>query len=121
MDLENKVAFITGGASGLGLATAENFIAAGAKVCVFDLNAKNAESAADSLGENAIFASGDVADEDAVKAAIVKTVDHFGTIHVNLNSAGIGAAARTLGKDGPMPLKLSNSSFGLTLSVPSMY
>ena len=104
MDLKDKVAFITGGASGLGLATAQNFINAGAKVCLFDFNAENAESAASSFGENATFATGDVADEDAVKAAIEKTMDSFGTIHVNLNSAGIGAAARTLGRDGPMPL-----------------
>jgi len=105
MDLKDKVAFITGGASGLGFATAENFIKAGAKVCIFDLNAETAEQAAESLGENATFAAGDVADEDAVKAGIQKALDTFGAIHVNVNSAGIGAAARTLGKDGPMPLK----------------
>jgi 3-hydroxyacyl-CoA dehydrogenase/3-hydroxy-2-methylbutyryl-CoA dehydrogenase len=105
MDLKDKVAFITGGASGLGYATAENFINAGAKVCVFDLNAENAEKAAETLGENATFAAGDVADEDQVKAGIQKTLDTFGAIHVNVNSAGIGAAGRTLGKDGPMPLK----------------
>ena len=106
MDLKDKVAFITGGASGLGLATAQNFIAAGAKVCVFDLNAENAEKAAKELGDNATFAAGDVAEEEAVQAAIQKTLDTFGAIHINVNSAGIGAAARTLGKDGPMPLKM---------------
>jgi NAD(P)-dependent dehydrogenase (short-subunit alcohol dehydrogenase family) len=105
MDLQDKVAFITGGASGLGRATAENFIRAGAKVMVFDLNEENAEKAADELGENATWAAGDVADEEAVLAAIKKTTDTFGTVHVNINSAGIGAAARTIGKDGPMPLK----------------
>lgn len=105
MELKDKVAFITGGASGLGLATAKNFIGAGAKVMVFDLNEDNAEKAAAELGDNASFAAGDVADEDAVKAAIGKTVDTFGTIHIDVNCAGIGAAARTLGRDGPMPLK----------------
>lgn len=105
MDLQDKVAFITGGASGLGRATAENFIAAGAKVMVFDLNAENAEKAAEELGENASWAAGDVADEEQVLAAIAKTKEVFGTIHANVNSAGIGAAARTIGKDGPMPLK----------------
>ena len=94
MDLKDKVAFITGGASGLGLATAQNFIAAGAKVCVFDLNAENAEKAAKELGDNATFAAGDVAEEEAVQAAIQKTLDTFGAIHINVNSAGIGAAAR---------------------------
>ena len=105
MDLKDKVAFITGGASGLGRATAENFINAGAKVMVFDLNEESAQKAAEELGENAAYAAGDVADEEAVKAAVQKTLDTFGALHININSAGIGAAARTLGKDGPMPLK----------------
>lgn len=105
MDLKDKVAFITGGASGLGRATAENFIAAGAKVMVYDLNTENAEKAAGELGENATWAAGDVASEDDVKAAIEKTTDTFGALHVNINSAGIGAAARTIGKNGPMPLE----------------
>jgi len=105
MDLKDKVAFITGGASGLGRATAENFVAAGAKVMIFDLNEDNAKATAEEIGDNATFAAGDVADEDAVKAAIDKTIETFGAIHINVNSAGIGAAARTVGKDGPMPLK----------------
>jgi 3-hydroxyacyl-CoA dehydrogenase/3-hydroxy-2-methylbutyryl-CoA dehydrogenase len=105
MDLKDKVAFITGGASGLGRATAENFISAGAKVMVFDLNEENAAKAAAEMGENASYAAGDVADEEAVKAAIAKTLDTFGALHINVNSAGIGAAARTLGRDGPMALK----------------
>ena len=105
MDLQSKVAFITGGASGLGRATADNFINAGAKVMVFDLNEENARKAAEDLGENASWAAGDVADEEAVQAAIQKTVDTLGGLHINVNSAGIGAAGRTVGKDGPMPLK----------------
>jgi 3-hydroxyacyl-CoA dehydrogenase / 3-hydroxy-2-methylbutyryl-CoA dehydrogenase len=105
MNLQDKVAFITGGASGLGRATAENFIRSGAKVMVYDRNADNARKAAEALGANATFASGDVADEVAVKAAVQQTVDTFGALHINVNSAGIGAAARTLGRDGPMPLR----------------
>ncbi len=105
MDLQSKVAFITGGASGLGRATADNFINAGAKVMVFDLNEENAQKAAEDLGDNASWAAGDVADEEAVKAAIQKTVDALGGLHINVNSAGIGAAGRTVGKNGPMPLE----------------
>ena len=97
MDLEDKVAFITGGASGFGGATAERFIDAGAKVLIFDLNEELAKSTADALRKNAIHASGDVANEDQVSAAVAKAVDHFGTIHINLNSAGIGSAQRTVG------------------------
>ncbi|SVC54380.1 uncharacterized protein METZ01_LOCUS307234, partial [marine metagenome] len=70
MLLKDKVAFITGAASGLGRATAENFIAAGANVMIFDLNEENAEKAASELGDNATFAAGDVANADAVSAAI---------------------------------------------------
>lgn len=104
MDLNGKTAFITGGASGLGRATAEHFISAGANVMVFDLNAENAEKAASDLGDRATWAAGDVADEKSVKEAIAKAIDAFGALHVNINSAGIGAAARTIGKEGPMPL-----------------
>lgn len=104
MDLKNKTAFITGGASGLGLATAKNFVAAGAQVMLYDLNADSLQQAAAELGEAAAWFAGDVADEAAVAEAIAATQEKFGTIHINVNSAGIGGAARTVGKNGPMPL-----------------
>ena len=105
MEIKNKTAFITGGASGLGLATAQNFVAAGAKVMLYDLNAEALEAVAASLGEQAAWHAGDVADEVAVAAAIAATKTKFGSIHINVNSAGIGGAARTVGKNGPMPLE----------------
>lgn len=105
MEIRNKTAFITGGASGLGLATAQNFVAAGAKVMLYDLNVEALEAAAASLGEQAAWHAGDVADEVAVAAAIAATKTKFGSIHINVNSAGIGGAARTVGRNGPMPLK----------------
>lgn len=105
MELKGKTAFITGGASGLGLATAENFIAAGANVLLYDLNAEQLEQQSARLGEQAVWHAGDVADEVAVSAAISKAQQAFGTIHINVNSAGIGGAARTVGKNGPMPLE----------------
>ena len=115
MNLDDKVAFITGGASGLGRATAERFIAAGARVMVFDLNEGNAARAADEMGANAAYAAGDVASEDAVTAAVQKTINTFGAIHVNINSAGIGAAHRVLGRKGPMPL--ANFEFVLRVNL----
>jgi NAD(P)-dependent dehydrogenase (short-subunit alcohol dehydrogenase family) len=105
MDLKGKTAFITGGASGLGLATAENFIAAGANVLLYDLNAEQLEQQASRLGDNAAWYAGDVADEVGVAAAIARAKEVFGTIHINVNSAGIGGATRTVGKNGPMPLE----------------
>ena len=104
MNLKNKTAFITGGASGLGLATAKNFIAAGANVMLYDLRADALAAAAAELGPQAAWHAGDVADEVGVSEAIAIAKEKFGTIHVNVNSAGIGGAARTVGKDGPMPL-----------------
>ncbi len=105
MDLKDKAAFITGGASGLGLATAQNFITAGARVMLFDRNEDLLENVAADLGDAAIYCAGDVGDENSVAAAIAKTKEAFGTIHINVNSAGIGGAARTVGRDGPMPLE----------------
>lgn len=104
MDLQNKTAFITGGGSGLGLATARLFVARGAKVMLFDLNQEALDKAAAELGEACRVHAGDVADEAAVQAAVNTTISAFGTIHINVNSAGIGGAARTVGRDGAMPL-----------------
>ncbi|MDA9611792.1 SDR family NAD(P)-dependent oxidoreductase [OM182 bacterium] len=105
MEIRNKTAFITGGASGLGLATAKNFVAAGGNVMLYDLNADALQEAAAELGEAAIWHAGDVADEVGVKSAITSAVEAFGALHINVNSAGIGGAARTVGKNGPMPLE----------------
>ena len=105
MDLENKTAFITGGASGLGLATARNFVAAGANVFLYDLNEEALAKAAEEFANKAKYQAGDVADEASVKQAIASATEGFGSIHINVNSAGIGGAARTVGKNGPMPLE----------------
>ena len=104
MELENKTAFISGGASGLGIATARHFVNEGANVLLFDLDAERVKQAAEELGSQAGWAAGDVADEQAVAAAVNKAKELFGTIHINVNCAGIGGASRTVGRDGPMPL-----------------
>ncbi len=105
MELDGKTAFITGGASGLGLATAELFVARGANVLLYDLNEQQLEEQCKRLGEKASWHAGDVADANAVAEGIAKAKAKFGTIHINVNSAGIGGAARTVGRDGPMPLE----------------
>ena len=66
MNISDKVALITGGASGLGLATAEKLLAAGSKIMLVDLNEDNAKKAAESLGDGAAFAIANVTDEDSV-------------------------------------------------------
>lgn len=88
--VDGKVAFITGGASGLGKATAELYVEEGAKVAITDINEESGKAVADTLGENAIFLSHDVTQEDQWIGTLQQTVDHFGGLHILVNSAGIG-------------------------------
>ena len=104
MQLKEKTAFVTGAASGLGLAAARRLVSEGANVMMFDLDAEKVQAQASMLGNQAIWASGDVSDEQQVQAAIDKTLLQFGALHININSAGIGAAAKTVGRDGPMDM-----------------
>ncbi len=115
MKLQNSVALITGGASGLGRATVESFIAQGTKVAILDLNDKEGEALAASLGPNALYAKTNVADEASVQAAIAATVERFGAVHICINYAGIGNAFKTYGKTGPFPLAEFNKIIQVNL------
>ena len=108
MDIRDKVAVVTGGASGLGRATAELIVAAGGKVALLDRNAELAEQVATELGASAAAYSADVTDADSVAAAIDGAVERFGAIHIDVNCAGIGTAGRTVGRDGPLDLAAFN-------------
>ncbi|MFP5382435.1 MAG: SDR family NAD(P)-dependent oxidoreductase, partial [Gammaproteobacteria bacterium] len=89
MDIRGKVAVVTGGASGLGLATCEAFIAKGGKVAIFDRDAERGVKAAADLGADAIFVQADVTSADSVAAAVKAVVEKFGAIHVCVNCAGV--------------------------------
>ena len=104
MDLKNKVAIISGGASGIGAATARRFVAGGAQVAVFDINRQKAEALLEELGSSAIFCPVDVTNEASVQSGIDTTSVEFGQIHICCNFAGVADAARTVGKQGPFPL-----------------
>ncbi len=108
MQLNDKVAIVTGGASGLGLATVEAFVAKGAKVVIFDLNQQQGDEVANRLnaahGDSVRALTVDVTDETAVHAAIQQVVALFGGLHICVNCAGIGSATRTVGKKGAHPL-----------------
>ncbi len=104
MDIADKVAVVTGGASGLGKATAEAIIAAGGKVAILDRNADLAQQTANDLGASAAAFAADVTDNASVEAAIDGAMARFGAIHIDVNCAGIGAAGRTVGRDGPLDL-----------------
>ena len=88
------VAFVTGGASGLGAATVKRLTNAGAKVAVFDLPSTEdhfniMKSELDSrIQENCIFTAGDVTDEQSIKSALLRTTDKFGPLNLNVNCAG---------------------------------
>ena len=92
MDVNGSVALVTGGASGLGLATAEKLLDAGAKVVILDLPNSPGEQVAEKLGDSVRFAAADVRDEAAVSAALDVAAE-LGTLRVAVNCAGIGPAA----------------------------
>ena len=101
MELQDKVVVITGGASGLGRATADYFVGKGARVSLFDLNEEAGNAAVAELGEdNALFAATDVTSEESVAAAVEATVEKFGAIHVNINCAGVPAPCKVLDREG---------------------
>ena len=103
MELKNIPVLVTGGASGLGAATAKVLADAGAKVAVLDLNIELAEKVAAAISGVAIQC--DVSDEGSSKAAIEKAGAQHGVARVLVNCAGIGGATRIVGKEGPMPLE----------------
>lgn len=105
MQIENKVAVVTGGASGLGQAAVEMFIARGGKAAIFDMNEEKGRALAARHPGKAIFARVNVADEASAQAGIAATLEAFGGVHVCVNCAGIpGALGRTVSKKGPYPL-----------------
>ncbi len=104
MELRNKVAIITGGASGIGRATAEKFAAMGAKVAIFDMNEEAGNALAKQLGDATIFCAVNVTDEASAQKGIEQTIAAFGAIHICINCAGVGNAIKTVSKRGAFPL-----------------
>jgi len=115
MKLANAKAVITGGASGLGFATAQRVIDAGGRVVLLDINDEQGASSAASLGERASFINADVANEDSVKAAVSAANETMGGITLTVNCAGIATAGRTLGREGPWPSELFNKVIQINL------
>ena len=87
--LDDKVAVITGGASGIGAATAEHFVQEGARVVVADVQEEEGRAVAKELGEAAVFARTDVTREQDVQAAVELALSHFGRLDIMFNNAGI--------------------------------
>jgi NAD(P)-dependent dehydrogenase (short-subunit alcohol dehydrogenase family) len=114
MRIENSVAIVTGGASGLGEATVRRLIAGGGKVAIFDLNGAAGQALAGEHPGSAIFARVDVAGEDSAVAGVAATLEAFGAVHICVNCAGVpGKIGRIVGRSGPMAL----ADFVSTLTI----
>jgi NAD(P)-dependent dehydrogenase (short-subunit alcohol dehydrogenase family) len=109
MRIEGKTALITGGASGLGAASARMIVEAGGRAIIADLR-PGAE-----LGAAAVFARTDVTDSSQLQVAIATALERFGGLQILMNCAGIGDPARVVGKDGPMPLESFTRIIGVNL------
>ena len=118
MKIEGKVAIVTGGASGLGKATAKALIDAGAKVAIWDMNEELGNQVAAELGENAYFTQLNVTDEAAVEQAVQEVVDRFGAIHILANIAGIARPRLVINKEGPTSLKDFEDVIDIDLIAP---
>lgn len=106
MQIAQNVFLVTGAASGLGAATAQRLIEHGAKVALLDMNQQAVEEQAKQLGQHALALCADICSEEQAKAAIAKTVAHFGKLDGLVNCAGIVGASRIIGRNGPHDLSL---------------
>jgi NAD(P)-dependent dehydrogenase (short-subunit alcohol dehydrogenase family) len=102
MDIRNSTFIVTGGASGLGAATAEMIVANGGNAVIADI--KGGEALASSLGEQAVFQPTDVSNEDQAKACVERALKEFGGLQGLVNCAGIAVGEKTVGKEGPHAL-----------------
>jgi NAD(P)-dependent dehydrogenase (short-subunit alcohol dehydrogenase family) len=104
MDYQGKVVIITGGASGLGGATAKMIAAGGGKVLIADVNTDLGTRFADEIGSGAQFIRCDVTSDADGKAAVAAACA-MGTVVGLVNCAGVGSPGKTVGKEGPLPLE----------------
>ncbi len=100
MIIKGKTFIVTGGASGLGLATAKMLVENGGNALILDVNTEGGQKAEQSLGKNALFVHTDVTNEESVQKAIDTAISTFGGLHGAINCAGIGPAERILGRNG---------------------
>ena len=98
-ELSGKVAIVTGGASGIGRATAQLFAEQGAKVVVADVAEEEGEALATGLGEAVAFRRTDVSDAEEIQALVDFAVDSFGGLHVMVNNAGVSSSFRRFLRD----------------------
>ncbi len=104
MKMRDALALVTGGASGLGAATARRFVENGARVVVLDRDEEKGHALSSELGDEARFCQSDVTSEEAIEQALAYTTSELGGLNALINCAGVGAAIRTTSSRGPHPL-----------------
>lgn len=121
IDLSSRVAVVTGGANGIGLATARRLAASGAKVAIWDRVVDAGEAAVAALaadGHAGLFVATDVTDRASVDAAVVRTVSHYGAIDILINNAGITRDAQLVKvKDGVASSSMNDAEFDAVIAV----
>ena len=113
MNLDQVRAVITGGASGLGLATAERLVAGGGRVALLDVQEAAGQEAASRLGAAASYHACDVTSEAAVDSAVEAAARRMGGLNVAVSCAGVATPGKLLGRDGP----LSSAAFQRVLAI----
>jgi NAD(P)-dependent dehydrogenase (short-subunit alcohol dehydrogenase family) len=115
MDITGKVALVTGGASGLGAATAKMILQEGGHVVIADINDQAGQALAKDLGHHACFVHTDVSDAGEADAAVKTAMDAFGALHISIQCAGIADAQRVIGKNGPADLERFSKAIRINL------
>jgi len=115
MQIQGATAIVTGGASGLGGATAERLHSAGARVVIVDFNQDTGRAMIEKLGDRAVFARADVTVTEQVQAAVDLAMNKFGKIDILVNCAGTGFSMRTVTKDGPHPIEIFKKIIDINL------
>jgi NAD(P)-dependent dehydrogenase (short-subunit alcohol dehydrogenase family) len=106
MQIADRVAVVSGGASGLGAATVQLLAAAGARVVILDVNTEAGTRLAAAYGERSLFVKTDVTSAADTAAALQQAQEQFAALHVLINCAGIGTAGRVVSRQGPLPLEV---------------
>ena len=116
MRIDDSVAFVTGGASGLGEGVVRMVTSSGGRAAILDLPSSKGSALADELGDSAAFYEVDVADSEQVERSVDAAAEHFGKVNLLVNCAGVSPASRTLDRKGNMhPLDVFKRAVDINL------